>query len=77
MAAHHSSDASAEATTSSMSKLYIESNVSSEYRKKDFKVTRIPDEDEVIEEVNEDDEKIFKKMGHKGEYRFHSMMCQQ
>lgn len=63
---HHSSDASAEATTSSMSKLYIDSKVSSELRQKEFKVTNIPEEDEIIEDVNEDDEKVFRKMGLKG-----------
>lgn len=65
--AHQSSDASAEATVSSMSKLYIESSSANEaQRHKEFVVTQIPSEDDIVEEVTEEEEKVLKKIGMKG-----------
>lgn len=65
--AHQSSDASAEATVSSMSKLYIDSSSANEVtRHKEFVVTQIPDEDDIVDEVTEEEEKVLKKYGMKG-----------
>lgn len=48
-----------------MSRMYIESTRPADQRVQEFKVTQIPDEDLVIE-VNEEEEKVFKKIGQKG-----------
>lgn len=48
-----------------MGRLYIESTRAPDQRVQEFRVTQFPEEDAIIE-VNEEEEKVFKKIGQKG-----------
>lgn len=58
----HSSDGRAPLA----SKLYIDSVSVADKPTKEFVVTEIPNQDDVIEEVNLEEEKVYKKIGKKG-----------